>query len=363
MACALSDTTVKVYAAGPRGLEHSSTCGGHRDRLVHVSLPFADAPHLVLTACTDAALRCFDTRLPGSPAQAVALFKDAQRRELASGAASPHGSSLAAGAEDGTVLLWDRRVAGQGGGAGGGSRQALGEYTEVHGEAVTCCAYHPTLPHALLTAGLDGLVCVFDTQAGPGGDEDDALQRVLSVGSSVAKVGWFGSQGSSIWATTCTEDASLWNWADGERLAGPPAQGTRSALEQAWLPVASSVAGCGPVTYCCGCAWDPHGDTLVLLAGTQGGVLAAWPLTAGADGTLAVHPPAAVLAGGHTDVVRAATWLGPSGSTLVTGGEDGRLCVWTTAGPGDVAPSARAAHAPPERTTSNPSSGQRYSPY
>ena len=360
MACSLSDTTVKVYAAGPRGLEHSGTCGGHRGTLVHVSLPFADAPHLVLTACTDAALRCFDTRLPGSPCQAVAMFRDAQRRELASGAASPCGSSLAAGAEDGAVLLWDRRVAAQGSSAGGGgSRQALGEFTEAHGEAVTCCAYHPTLPHALLTAGLDGLVCVFDTQGGPGADEEDALQRVLSVGSSVAKVGWFGAQGSSIWATTCTEDASLWNWADGERLAGPPGEGTRHALEQAWMARPSPAGpACGPVSYCCGCAWDPHGETLVLLAGTQAGVLAAWPLTADADGTLAVHPPAAVLAGGHVDVVRAATWLGPGGSasTLVTGGEDGRVCVWTTAPGGE----AVAAHAP-ERTTS--SSGQRYSPY
>jgi len=75
----------------------------------------------------------------------------------------------------------------------------------------------------------------------------------------------------------------------------------------------------------------------------------ALPRAAGAS--LALAAPAACLAGGHSDVVRCAL-LGGRGGCALTGGEDGRICLWRPAAPQP----RREGHSPAH-------SAGRYSPY
>jgi hypothetical protein len=92
------------------------------------------------------------------------------------------------------------------------------------------------------------------------------------------------------------------------------------------------------------CEWDAAQQQLWLLAGTQGGAVAAFPVAQGAtaDAQLRLGPPGLLLAGGHGDVVRAVEWRPERGVArgALTGGEDSRLCVWAP----PLAAAAEEAH-------------------
>jgi hypothetical protein len=226
LAAAVSDFRFALFRLAEGGALAAAAAppaGVHAAQLVHLSFPDADAPSLLLTGCADGALRMFDCRAPGG-APAAAWSDSRARRELSAAAAQPAGAALAAGAEDGAVLLWDRRRPGAG---AAGRAPPLACFDESQsGQPVTVLAWHPRQARALVSAGADGLACVFDVASAA--DEDEALQAVLQVGSSVARLGWLGAAAEGLWATTCTEELSVWDWAAGERVAlvpPPPACG------------------------------------------------------------------------------------------------------------------------------------------
>jgi len=318
--------------------------------LVHLSF-LSDAPSSLLTASADGRLRLFDARAPATPSACWV----ASGRELSAAAASSF--SLSAGTEDGCVLLWDRRRPGA---------ATVAELADAHaGQAVTCLAAHPLEPNALLSGGVDGAVCVFDLSRSA--DEDEALLQYLSVGPSVARLGFFGDAAQGLWVTTGTEELQLWRWREADRLSAAPRDAagdactSREALGGAASRAAAS-AGLSTVDYIIRCDWDAASGRLHALAGAQGGAAGAWPValpqmpranadaSASLDAPLAFGAPAAVLSGGHCDIVRA---LELRGGAAVSGGEDGRLCLWA---PGGAVARREARHSPS-------SSGGRYAPY
>ncbi len=213
-----------------------------------------------------------------------------------------------------------------------------------------------------MTGGVDGLACVFDV--GAAADEEEALSGVLSVGPSVARLGFYGGthpgSPSRLWVLTGTEELSLWDWADAARAAAAP--DTRAALGAAAAAAGAAGGALNAPDYLIRCEWDAAAQQLWLLAGTQAGAVAAFPVGA-ADAALG--PPALLLQGGHVDVVRAVEWRPERGAArgALTGGEDSRLCAWamqSEPGGGEGA-AAGATHGVARRSPS--SEGQRYSPY
>lgn len=108
------------------------------------------------------------------------------------------------------------------------------------------------------------------------------------------------------------------------------------------------------VDYLIGCEYSPAEDRLYMLAGSNSGSFAAFPLNWEAPyGAASVLPPTAVLSGGHDEaspsillrlppigcsigsprlsdlqVVRAVLWPLAAGPHMVSGAEDSRLCAW-----------------------------------
>jgi hypothetical protein len=126
------------------------------------------------------------------------------------------------------------------------------------------------------------------------------------------------------------------------------------------------------VDYLVRCEWDAAQQRLWLLAGTQGGAVAAFPVSEpDADAALRLGPPGLLLAGGHGDVVRAVEWRPERGAGrgAITGGEDSRLCVWAPQQPAAAAEEEPAAmeeaqpvaHGAARRSVSSDSA--RFAPY
>ena len=96
--------------------------------------------------------------------------------------------------------------------------------------------------------------------------------------------------------------------------------------------------------YLIGCEYNAAANQLWLLAGNNSGAVGFYPVSEPPAGTvqqqqqqagaqpapLFGHPQAALPGGSHTDVVRSVLWPGAAGSLCLTGGEDSKICVWST---------------------------------
>eukprot|EP00854_Cymbomonas_tetramitiformis_P001654 gene1654-2300_t len=195
------------------------------------------------------------------------------------------GNLLVSGGNLGKVYFWDVRK----------NDQPLQMYEEAHTEAVT----QVVLPSSrrsefVVTASVDGLICVLNSNKNF--EEDEDTEEVLSVGDSVAKIGFYGPRGEK-----------LWNWEDGSSLA--MFKDTRNATAAA--AAASSVPL--QTQYLIRCEYSAAADQLCLIGGAEGTVgffPVCQPTAASGAGIL---PLCAHLSGGHADIVRAVEWKADAG--------------------------------------------------
>ncbi|GAA5968175.1 hypothetical protein JCM21900_003071 [Sporobolomyces salmonicolor] len=227
-------------------------------------------------------------------------------------------SCLAVGTElhhhEAMIDFWDLRT-----------MQLQQTYTEAHSDDITCVSFHPSpsLPHVLLSGSVDGLLNTYDVRIA---DEDDAVQSTAQVGASVSSAGWMALKGQEqspewkgVWGATTIETMQLWD-AEEQNLIADMGD-IRDVALQPWRS-----------DYLIGAHYNPSLGGVCLLAGTQSGDVAImnasdpqrWVLEQvlnGAGGrTLSKGH-------GHTDIVRCAH-LDTETSTVVTGGEDGQICLW-----------------------------------
>lgn len=156
-----------------------------------------------------------------------------------------------------------------------------------------------------------------------------ALDSVMNAECAVRTVGFFGPQSEGIFCCTNTESLSLWHAAGAQRIVdfgdvralarGEEDTSTDGGDEERQARQKWGVAVDGIV----GCRYEAGADRLrILTSGFEGGACVA---TVSPGGIV----PEAVLEGGHAEQVRAFDW---QGQTIVTGGEDAKVCVWRAPG-------------------------------
>ncbi|EEC69130.1 hypothetical protein OsI_38053 [Oryza sativa Indica Group] len=257
----------------------------------------------ILFHISDGTIRAWDTR----SFKQISLLRGSQ--ELFSFSFGGSSGNLLAAGSNSQVLLWDWR-----------NSKQLACLEESHMDDVTQVKFAPHQHSKLISAAVDGLICVFDTDGDM--NEDNHLLSVMNVETSVAKVGFFGNTYQKIWCLSHIETLSTWDWNDGSRELN--IDDARSLATDRW--------NLDHVDYFVDCHYSLPDDKLWVIGGTTAGTIGYFPVRAGLEG--AIGSAEAILEGGHTDVVRtvypaANTHTGQNrGIFGWTGGEDGRLCCW-----------------------------------
>jgi len=296
--------------------------GRHAERINELAVaPGAavEARSLVYSASSDGTTRAWDCRVD-SPTKGQVACLQAGRDEVWS--ISPgEGHLLAAGTQT-SVLVWDLRHA----------TKPVSQW-EVHTDAVTQVRFQPGSATTLLSASLDGLLCALDCRQT---DEEAAVTAIHNVASPVSALGFFGEAPSShVYCLTSLEELLVWDMQQGSCVAE-----YRNIRREISSDDEAAQAGGGAsapgIDYLIGCVWDATSHRLTLLAGEHSGVVHMLAVEPGS--LVALHSLGSTMA--HDSDVRCYHW---GRSSLLTAGDDARICMWTPVGTGSTpAPSGRS---------------------
>ncbi|KAL5561476.1 hypothetical protein UlMin_031223 [Ulmus minor] len=305
MAVSLSTNAVKLYS--PVTGQFYGECKGHSDTINHISFAGPVDPHVLHSCSSDGTIRGWDTRT----LQQVSSINAGPSQEIFSFSFGGSTDNLLSAGCNSQLLFWDWR-----------NKKQVACLEESHMEDITQVHFVPSQPNKLVSASVDGLICIFDTE----GDinDDDNLESVINVETSIGKIGFFGESYQKLWCLTHIETLSIWDWKDGKSEAN--FQDARSLASNGWT--------LDDVDYFVDCHYSEEGKRLWVVGGTNAGTLGYFPVSYGAGGT--IGSPEAVLGGGHAGVVRTLLPMsilqsGPNQGQGIfgwTGGEDGRLCCW-----------------------------------
>lgn len=236
-------------------------------------------------------------------------------------------SLVVAGTNKGEIAFWDLNSE---------SHYMLQDYFS---EEVSQIMFNPVSPHILHAGSYDGLVVTMDVSAQV---TDDAIIDVLNVGTSVAKMGLFGTESQFLYTMAPTEQLQVWNVVTSGKLL----DFGFDLLQQ----LSGLISGV-PLNYIIDCKYDAPNDKLLIFAGNFAGqihIFACIPEDA------AFHHLAQL--NGHSAVVRSA-WYDTNGTRALTAGEDSLLFQWASSQ--DPAPISSSSG----RSPSNFASNNRSKPY
>lgn len=314
MAVSLSTKAIKIYS--PMAGKFLGDCNGHTGTISDLLFPDPKIPHSFCSSSLDGTIRVWDTR---NNQQVNVLTTHNSSEGIYSLSFGGSSCNLIAAGGKAKVFCWDWRT-----------RKELACMEECHTEDVTQVRFHPIKREKLVSASVDGLMCIFNTQGEI--NDDEGLEAVMGVGTSVGKIGFCGSSNERLWCLTHIETLSIWDFKEGMRLAD--FTDARSKASANWrLPA---------VDYLVDCYYSTATERLWLIAGTNAGSVGYFPVSCNAELNASPNsgllgPVSAVLEGGHTDVVRT-IWspLCQEGDPAMlqglfcwTGGEDGNLCSWS----------------------------------
>ncbi|XP_062088461.1 WD repeat-containing protein GTS1 isoform X2 [Humulus lupulus] len=305
MAVSMSTNVVKLYSL-VTGQYHGE-CKGHSDTINHISFSAPSTQHVLHSCSSDGTVKAWDTRT----FQEVSSISAGPSQEIFSFSFGGSTDNLLSAGCKSQILFWDWR-----------NKKQVACLEDSHVEDVTQVHFIPRQPNKLLSASVDGLICIFDTD----GDinDDDKLESVINVGTSIGKVGFFGDKFQKLWCLSHIETLSIWDWNDARNEGD--FQDARSIASNSWTS--------DQVDYFVDCHYSEEEERLWVVGGTNSGTLGYFPVNYKGEAT--IGSPEAVLVGGHGGIVRSVLPVssicgGPNHSPGMfgwTGGEDGRLCCW-----------------------------------
>ncbi|GAU11213.1 hypothetical protein TSUD_342030 [Trifolium subterraneum] len=179
---------------------------------------------------------------------------------------------------DPNVLIWDRRY-----------NKQIACLEDSHVDDVTQVHFVPGEPGKLISASVDGLICIFDTTGDI--DDDDHLDSVINVGTSIARVGFFEENYQKLWCLTHIETLGIWDWKDGRNEVN--FSDARTLASESW--------NLDHVDYFVDCHYSKEAEKLWLIGGTNAGTLGYFPVNY--NGMATIGAAEAILEGGHTVAV------------------------------------------------------------
>jgi len=196
-----------------------------------------------------------------------------------------------------------------------------------HTEDVTQVRFNPNNSWSLHTGSVDGTICQFALTSSNLSALDDALDTVLNTDQPVSRLGFFGPDSDFLYSLSTVETLSLWHLSKAQRIAD--FSDIRHKL--------SSASGL-EITYLIDCHYQPSSQRLFISAGNAFGTVTISHVNITELETIALvkTPKASVQTSqsiteytttGHTATIRDILWIE---QLLVTGGEDSKLCVWTS---------------------------------
>lgn len=319
ISCALSNGKVQVYDQQSLHPVASYVPGNNNTNLIITDLIYGPQDTLVATA-QDGSVVVTDLRQPTVAAVHATLPRTGNSQESALAVALGFDGYLAAVASNkARVYFLDLRHTGS----------IMGRYVDSHTDAVTQVAFHPEKRSLLLSAGEDGLVCIFDTTQPT---EELALGSVMNVGAPCRRVGFCGdSNSSSVYCLTGSETAGLWDLNTATCTEDFGGSRLRENLSSSTTTV--------PIDYLVDARWDATRQELILCAGNSAGNAALFTYTTNnvnSQQQKSYWQASDLLVGGHRGVLRAwcplATASGAFSPVIVTAGEDARMCEWNRLG-------------------------------
>lgn len=278
--------------------------------------------NVVVSSSEDGFIKFFDLREHSSSNGVSSVFcKLPKKEEALSISFGYQGILLAVGSSNGTIHFFDTRSLSN----SNGQQQPLGQYVDSHTQEVTKVQFMRNNDMILASGSEDGLVSIYDT-AQP--NEESALKSVLNVEASIRNLDFFGPQNEQnvspgIWCMTGNETMSVWHWDTAQRMCVYGDNDIRRRLTDVVQTDSSVGSQFGSIDYLIGAEWNDQQQHLALLAGTSSGNTAIFYVSN--DESFQLHGD---LHSGHKGCVRAYDWNPNYTTTIITGGEDARLCEW-----------------------------------
>ncbi|KAK4482188.1 hypothetical protein RD792_009329 [Penstemon davidsonii] len=341
MAVSLSTNAVKLYS--PLTGQYLGECKGHSSTINQISFAGPSAPQVLYSCSSDGTLRAWDSR----SFQQVSCINTGPSQEVFSFSFGGASDNLLAAGCNSQILFWDWR-----------NMKQTACLEESHMEDVTQVHFIPGHQDKLVSASVDGLICLFDT----GGDinDDDHMASVLNVGTSIGKVGFFGEANQKLWCLTHIETLSVWDWNSATSEAN--FENARTLASESWTQ--------DNVDYFVDCHYSTEEDRLWVIGGTNAGTFGYFPVIYGATST--IGSAEAVFKGGHTGIIRSVLPMSSipgraasksNGIFGWTGGEDGRLCCWLSDFSSVATTCSWIASTLVEKSPKNRRKKNRHSPY
>ncbi|XP_011079679.1 WD repeat-containing protein 89 homolog [Sesamum indicum] len=303
MAVSLSTNAVKLYS--PLTGQYLGECKGHSSTINQISFSGPSSPHVLYSCSSDCTFRAWDSR----SFQQVSCINAGSSQEVFSFSFGGAGDNLLAAGCKSQILFWDWRTMKQ-----------VACLEESHMEDVTQVHFIPGHQGKLVSASVDGLMCLFDTN----GDINDDDHLVSVSGIILSGVQFFGETNQKLWCLTHIETLSVWDWNDSRTEAN--FEDARTLASESWT--------LDHVDYFVDCHYSAEEDHLWVIGGTNAGTIGYFPVKYASIKT--IGSPEAIFQGGHTGIVRTVLPMcSIPGRTSKsrgifgwTGGEDGRLCCW-----------------------------------